>query len=72
LIELLDAELRHCKAEFEAISAELQDMIAKRERPTFGEIEPAIRAIMTRLNRAATRLHDATVAFTKASGTRAQ
>ena len=61
--DLLEAALLHCKAECEAVTAELQHIMIAADPENLVEVEPAIRAVLKRLKEASDRLHDATTAL---------
>lgn len=63
LNDLLEAALLHCRAECEAVNAELQQIMVAADPDNLVELEPAIRAVLKRLKEASDRLHDATIAL---------
>ena len=72
LNDLLEAELRLCQAECEAVNAELRRIVAGADPQTLLELAPSIGAVLKRLKEAADRLHDTTIAIQKVIQTRAQ
>ena len=71
LNDLLEAELRRCQAECDAVSAELQRIVAGANPQALADLAPAIGAVLKRLKQAADRLHDTTLALQKVIQTRA-
>ena len=63
LSDLLEAALQHCKAECEAVNAELHQIMVTADPQNLVELEPAIQAVLKRLKEASDRLHDATIAL---------
>jgi hypothetical protein len=72
LNDLLEAQLLRCKAECEAVNAELQQIVVGADPQNLVEFEPAIRAVLKRLKETADRLHDATIASEKSVLARVQ
>lgn len=65
LIDLLEAELQRCKAEFEAANAALKQIIVNADPQRKAELVPAIQAALERLKEANDRLQDAISALRK-------
>ena len=63
LNDLLEAALLHYRAECEAVSAELRQIMITADSENLVETEPAIRAVLKRLKEANDRLQDATTAL---------
>ena len=61
--DLLEAALLHCKAECEAVTAELQQIAVAADPENLVELGPAILAVLGRLKEASDRLHDMTTAL---------
>jgi hypothetical protein len=67
---LLEAGLLRCKAECEALSAELQEIMVGADPQNLIEHASAIRSVLNRLKIASDRLHDATIALKNVVQTR--
>ena len=63
LNDLLEAALLHCKAECEAITAELQQIVVTADPENLVELAPMIHGVLERLKAASDRLHDASTAL---------
>ena len=72
LSDLLEAALLHCKAECEAVSSELHQIMVSADPDRLVELQPAIQAVLKRLKEASDRLHDVTVALRNVVQTRGQ
>jgi hypothetical protein len=72
LKDRLEAELRRCQAECEAIAAELKQIMVKADPQRVADLEPAIGAVLKRLKEASDRLQDLTSALTILVQTRGQ
>ena len=72
LNDLLEATLQHCRAECEAVNAELQQIMVAADPDNLVDLEPAIQAVLKRLKEASDRLHDATIALRTAVQARGQ
>lgn len=61
--DLLEAELQRCKAECEAVNAELQEIVVRADPQNLMEFASAVAIALKRLKEAADRLHDAAAAL---------